>query len=112
MKLAEKYDFYILEDDGLSNLYFGQKKPVSLKSMDTNQRVIYIKSYSKIFMPGLRLAYTAVPDKFVYSIRNKNFLPISAILPLIRELSNTFWKTGTGIFIWKKPEICLKKSRK
>ena len=73
LKLAEKYDFYILEDDGLSNLYFGQKKPVSLKSMDTNQRVIYIKSYSKIFMPGLRLAYTAVPDKFVYSIRNKKF---------------------------------------
>lgn len=73
LKLAEKYDFYILEDDGLSNLYFGQKKPVSLKSIDTNQRVIYIKSYSKIFMPGLRLAYTAVPDKFVYSIRNKKF---------------------------------------
>lgn len=73
LKLAEKYDFYILEDDGLSNLYFGKEKPHTLKSMDKNQRVIYIKSYSKIFMPGLRLAYIAVPDSLIYSITNKKF---------------------------------------
>ena len=30
LELAEKYDFYILEDDGLSNLYFDRKKPETL----------------------------------------------------------------------------------
>lgn len=73
LNLAERYDFYILEDDGLSNLYFNDKKPSSLKSLDKNDRVIYIKSYSKIFMPGLRLAYVAVPDILVKTILNRKF---------------------------------------
>ncbi len=71
LELAEKYNFYILEDDGLSDLYFDDTKPSSLKSIDKNNRVIYIKSYSKAFMPGLRLAYIAVPD-IMNNIFNKN----------------------------------------
>ncbi|MHA4750884.1 aminotransferase class I/II-fold pyridoxal phosphate-dependent enzyme, partial [Enterococcus faecium] len=55
LELSYKYDFYILEDDCLSELYYDKIKLKSLKSMDKNGKVIYIKSYSKIFMPGLRL---------------------------------------------------------
>lgn len=73
LKLAQKFDFYILEDDGLSNLYFNNKKPSSLKNIDENDRVIYIKSYSKIFMPGLRLAYIIIPSLLKNSILNKKF---------------------------------------
>ena len=76
LELAEKHDFYILEDDGLSNLYFNNKKPSSLKFLDKNNRVIYIKSYSKIFMPGLRLAYIAVPDLLINTILNRKFADI------------------------------------
>lgn len=73
LELAEKFDFYILEDDGLSNLYFDNKKPSTLKSLDKRNRVIYIKSYSKIFMPGLRLAYITVPDIMLNTILNRKF---------------------------------------
>lgn len=68
LELAEKYDFYILEDDGLSNLYFSEERPQTLKSLDKTGRVIYIKSYSKIFMPGLRIAYITLPDYLIKSI--------------------------------------------
>ncbi|MFW5788156.1 MAG: PLP-dependent aminotransferase family protein [Halanaerobiales bacterium] len=60
--LAEKYDFFIVEDDCLSELYFVGEKPLPLKSYDRSQRVIYIKSFSKIFMPGLRLAFLVLPE--------------------------------------------------
>ncbi|MFW6410098.1 MAG: PLP-dependent aminotransferase family protein, partial [Halanaerobiales bacterium] len=60
--LAEKYDFFIVEDDCLSELYFEGEKPLPLKSYDRSQRVIYIKSFSKIFMPGLRLAFLVLPE--------------------------------------------------
>ena len=73
LELAEKYDFYILEDDGLSNLYFDKNKPETLKSLDKNNRVIYIKSYSKIFMPGLRLAYITIPDILLDTILARKF---------------------------------------
>ena len=73
LELAEKYNFYILEDDGLSNLYFDRKKPETLKSLDKNNRVIYIKSYSKIFMPGLRLAYITIPDIMLDTMLTRKF---------------------------------------
>jgi len=63
LKLAVKYNFMILEDDCLSELYFYNKEPLSLKSLDTENKVIYIKSYSKIFMPGLRLGFIILPEK-------------------------------------------------
>lgn len=81
LELAEKYDFYILEDDGLSNLYFDKNKPETLKSLDKNNRVIYIKSYSKIFMPGLRLAYITIPDILLDTI-------------LARKLSSDIYHSG------------------
>lgn len=61
--LADKYDFYIIEDDYLSELYYSLNKPRTLKSMDYCNRVIFIKSFSKIFMPGVRLGFLIVPDK-------------------------------------------------
>lgn len=61
LKLADKYDLYIIEDDYVSDLDFEGKKYTTLKSMDKNNRVIFIKSYSKIFMPGLRLGFMIVP---------------------------------------------------
>ena len=33
-----------------------------MKALDQNDRVIYIKSFSKIFMPGLRLGFMISPS--------------------------------------------------
>ncbi|MEN1759724.1 PLP-dependent aminotransferase family protein [Anoxynatronum sibiricum] len=59
--LSEKYDFMILEDDYLNELSFHHQPVMTLKSLDRHDRVIYIKSFSKMFMPGLRLGYLIVP---------------------------------------------------
>ncbi len=65
LEFSKKYNFFIIEDDCLSELYFSHKKPFPIKSFDKEGRVIYIKSFSKIFMPGLRLAFTLLPDKLL-----------------------------------------------
>jgi DNA-binding transcriptional MocR family regulator len=61
LDLAERYNFLIIEDDHLSDLNFSNKRVLPLKSSDKNHRVVYIKSFSKIFMPGLRLAFLISP---------------------------------------------------
>lgn len=68
LELAEKYDFYIIEDDCSSDIYFDKKKIRSIKSYDKNNRVIYIKSYSKVFMPGFRLGFMVAPEKIANSV--------------------------------------------
>lgn len=65
LQLAEQYNTFIVEDDYLSDLSFGGNINSTLKSMDSSNRVIYIKSFSKIFMPGLRLAFMIIP-KSIY----------------------------------------------
>ena len=66
LELAEEYNTFIIEDDYLSDLSFSGNVNSTLKSIDSSNRVIYIKSFSKIFMPGLRLAFMIIP-KSIYN---------------------------------------------
>lgn len=62
LELAEKYDLYILEDDLLSDLYFDTPpEPLNLKSIDRSNRVIYVRGFSKVLLPGLRLGLLIIP---------------------------------------------------
>jgi len=71
LDLAEIYDFYIIEDDYLSELiYENSLEYVPFKWLDKNDRVIYIKSFSKIFLPGIRLGYLVAPDIFRETLQN------------------------------------------
>ena len=52
-----KHDIPVIEDDPYGELrYEGQTMP-TLKSMDTKGNVIFLGSFSKIFMPGLRIGW-------------------------------------------------------
>ena len=58
-ELAKKYDFIVMEDDPYGDLrYEGEAQP-TIKSFDTDNRVLYLGSFSKIVSPGLRVGYVA-----------------------------------------------------
>ncbi|NSB33642.1 PLP-dependent aminotransferase family protein [Clostridium saccharoperbutylacetonicum] len=58
--LAEKYDVYIVEDDYLADLEI-KNNSYPMYYTDTSSKVIYIKSFSKILLPGLRIAAVVLP---------------------------------------------------
>lgn len=59
-KLAERYDVYVVEDDYLADLEMDTKSdPIYAYS---SSHVIYLKSFSKIILPGLRVAAAVLPD--------------------------------------------------
>jgi len=64
MEICKRYNVYIVEDDYLSDLSFYSEDNTTLKSIDAHDQVIYIKSFSKIFMPGLRLGFLVIPKLF------------------------------------------------
>lgn len=57
IRLAARYRLVILEDDPYSHYYYKEPPPPSLKALDNYGGVIYLSTYSKIIMPGLRLGY-------------------------------------------------------
>ncbi|MFD0710922.1 PLP-dependent aminotransferase family protein [Paenibacillus sp. GCM10027626] len=62
--LAQKYDVYLVEDDHLADLEQNSKAD-PLFSYDQDARVIYLKSYSKIIFPGLRIGVAVLPEALV-----------------------------------------------
>ncbi len=58
LELATQYNVPIIEDNPYGDLrYSGQKIP-TLKSMDKNEMVSYLGTFSKIMAPGLRAGFT------------------------------------------------------
>ncbi|MDN7246427.1 PLP-dependent aminotransferase family protein [Planococcus shenhongbingii] len=68
LKLAEQYDFLILEDDAYGELGF-EEKPRLLKAMDANNRVLYVGSLSKVVAPGMRIGWVAGAEKLVTAMK-------------------------------------------
>ncbi|MCR4693590.1 MAG: PLP-dependent aminotransferase family protein [Firmicutes bacterium] len=57
LALAKKYDCLILEDNPYGDLRFAGDSVPTIKSLDSEGRVIYVGSLSKILSPGLRIGY-------------------------------------------------------
>ena len=97
IKLSKKYKFYIIEDDFMTDLNYSHKKNLPLKSMDNLDNVVYIKSFSKIFMPGVRMGFMTVPNNlFKDVLRVKHTTDISSSGFLQRAfdlfLRKGYWK--------------------
>lgn len=60
ISLAKKYNVFIVEDDYLADLEQNPKAD-PLYSYDDSSHVIYLKSYSKVMFPGLRVGVAVIP---------------------------------------------------
>ena len=68
IELANKYDVLVLEDNPYGDLRFSGEDVATLKSLDTEGRVIYAGSFSKILSPGMRLGYIVANEALVSKI--------------------------------------------
>ena len=55
--LADRYNVPILEDDFVGDLRYRGRTLPPLKSLDPGGRVIYVSTFSKMLMPGLRVGF-------------------------------------------------------
>ncbi|MBN9296825.1 MAG: PLP-dependent aminotransferase family protein [Filimonas sp.] len=66
LQLANKYGFYIIEDDYDHEYHFGIRSLLPLASNgQTANNVIYISSLSKLIAPSVRIGYIAGPPSFI-----------------------------------------------
>lgn len=69
LQRAATEDFVIIEDDYESEINHLRKVTPALKSLDNNDRVLYISSLSKSLAPGLRMGYIVGPKELVEKAR-------------------------------------------
>lgn len=72
LEAARRHNLVILEDDPYGSIYFEdvttfeQTRPI--KADDSDGRVIYLGSFSKILVPGLRVAWMVAPPEIAQKV--------------------------------------------
>lgn len=94
LKWAYQTGGYIIEDDYDSEFrYQGQPIP-SLKSLDEEERVIYLGTFSKSFLPSARLSYIVFPASLVVQNSQKFAAYNQSVSPIIQRAMAQFMKSG------------------
>jgi 2-aminoadipate transaminase len=68
LELAREYNFVIIEDNPYGEIRFEGEAVSSMKSMDTEGRVIYLGSFSKTFLPGIRVGWIVAHEELIQKI--------------------------------------------
>ncbi len=72
VELAEKYQVYIIEDDYMADYERGTATP--LHYFDTNERVIYVKSFSSILFSAFKMGIVVLPNAFIKGFEKRKQL--------------------------------------
>ncbi|GLR08983.1 PLP-dependent aminotransferase family protein [Mixta theicola] len=65
LEWARENQGWIVEDDYDGEFHYTRKVIPALKSLDTNERVIYVGTFSKTIMPALRIGYIVMPPETI-----------------------------------------------
>lgn len=95
VRLSKQYGFYIVEDDSMSELGYDSEIPATLKALDgDNHCVIYLKSFSKILMPGLRLGCMVIPEKLLEDFTKIKYTSDISSSGLIQRSLDLYFRKG------------------
>lgn len=65
VELANRFDLPVIEDNPYGELIFEGERLPSIKSFDTEGRVVFLGTFSKTFCPGLRIGWVFADKELV-----------------------------------------------
>jgi len=96
--LCKRYNVLAVEDDFMSDLSYIDKGARPLKAMDNEDSIIYIKSFSKIFMPGLRVGYLIIPTSIKEKVMSMKQMTDISTSGLMQRVLDLYLRSG----IWSR----------
>ena len=102
LEICRKHHILVLEDNVYGLLYFEDRAPDALRSLDEDG-IIYLGSFSKILVPGFRVGYVLAPpsirEKLVLANESAVLCPSEFSQLMIAEyLSTNDWKAQIEVF--------------
>jgi GntR family transcriptional regulator/MocR family aminotransferase len=95
LAIARRHKAWVLEDDYDSEFRFDGPPISSLAGLDTDERVLYMGSFSKVLYPGLKLGYLVVPKGLAaafkqahYDLNRPGQMPLQAALAEFIEMGH------------------------
>jgi GntR family transcriptional regulator / MocR family aminotransferase len=94
LALADRYNVPILEDDFIGDLRYEGRAQPAIKAFDSGGRVIYVGTFSKMLMPGLRVGYLLTDGPiFERLVRQKRVQDLTTS-PLMQRALNRYVTVG------------------
>lgn len=96
IKYAQNNNCYIVEDDYDSEFKFEGTPISSMQSLDSDH-VIYVGTFSKTFMPSLRMGYMVLPDSLIDKLNDLKYIddihsPVLDELTMTEFISSRFYE--------------------
>lgn len=92
--LADRYNIPLLEDDYVGDLRFEGRAQPALKALDPGARVIYVSTFSKMLMPGLRVGFLAAEGPVYEALVNCKYVADMATSNLIQRAVEAYVTVG------------------
>jgi GntR family transcriptional regulator/MocR family aminotransferase len=94
LALAERYNVPILEDDFVGDLrYDGHAQP-AIKALDSGGWVIYVGTFSKMLMPGLRVGYLLAQGPIFERLARQKRVQDLTTAPLMQRVLDQYVTVG------------------
>lgn len=102
LEICKREHILVLEDNPYGLLYFGEKAPPAIRSLDA-ENVVYLGSFSKILSPGLRVGWALAPhavrEKLVLAVESSILSPSTFNQWIVTEyLRQSDWQTQIAGF--------------
>ncbi|HEY1046132.1 MAG TPA: PLP-dependent aminotransferase family protein [Bacteroidia bacterium] len=93
VRLMEKHNVPLIEDDLYADLYFGKHRPTSCKSFDESGIVLWCGSFSKTLVSGYRVGWVA-PGKFKDQVERTKLFHSMYSSTITHEAIGNFLEVG------------------
>lgn len=102
--VARKHDIAIIENDILGPLVKNRPPPVAAYAPE---RTLYVTSFTKITVPGLRIGYLVAPDRYVAAVANRHLVSNWMATPLVAEIATAWVTDGTAMELvdWQRSAL-------
>ncbi|MCY0093683.1 PLP-dependent aminotransferase family protein [Hoeflea ulvae] len=106
-EIAERHDIAIIENDVLGPLIQASVPPMAAIAPD---RTLYITSFTKITVPGVRIGYLAAPDRYVSAVTNRHLVSNWMATPAIAEIATRWVGDGTAgeLVDWQRKALVVR----
>ncbi|RMA94178.1 MocR-like pyridoxine biosynthesis transcription factor PdxR [Priestia megaterium] len=94
LKWANDCNGFVIEDDYDGEFRYKGSPIPSLQSLDSNGRVIYTGTFSKSFMPSLRISYLVLPEVLLKEYHERFSLYEQAVPTLHQQTLGLIMKNG------------------
>lgn len=103
--VARENALAIIENDPLGPLIENRPPPLAALAPE---RTLYVTSFTKTVLPGLRTGYLVAPDRLMPAVANRHLVSHWIATPLLAEIASRWVRDGTAMELLRWQRAALK----